>query len=128
MKGIVFAMKVRTALLVSIALIAAIPALADSIQIDGPQASPSGVFGNTFDGKSTLTRRDTSLNVAGYNVYRGTISGGPYTKLNSSLLVSDAYTDNTVQAGQTYYYVATSVDTTNDESAYSSPPVQAITP
>jgi hypothetical protein len=65
-KGIVFAMKVRTALLVSIALIAAIPALADSIRIDGPQASPSGVFGNTFDGKSTLTRRDTSLNVAGF--------------------------------------------------------------
>jgi len=70
----------------------------------------------------------TSANVAGYNVYRGTVSGGPYTKLNSSLVVGTAYTDSTVQAGATYYYVATAVDTSNNESAYSSPPAQAIVP
>lgn len=57
--------------------------------------------------------------VAGYNVYRGTVSGGPYTKVNSSLLSSTNYMDATVQAGQTYYYVATAVDSSNDESAYS---------
>ncbi len=47
--------------------------------------------------------------VVGYNVYRGTTSGGPYTKLNSSLIVGTTYTDRTVLAGQTYFYVATSV-------------------
>jgi len=59
-----------------------------------------------------------SSNVAGYNVYRGTTSGGPYgTKVNSSLITGLTYTDTTVLAGQTYYYVATSVDTSGAESA-----------
>jgi hypothetical protein len=61
----------------------------------------------------------TSPNVAGYNVYRGIASGGPYSKLNSSLLTAVTYTDNTVQAGQTYFYVATAMDSSNNESAYS---------
>jgi hypothetical protein len=61
----------------------------------------------------------TSANIAGYNVYRSTTSGGPYTQLNASLLTTTSYTDNSVTAGQTYYYVATSVDTSNDQSAYS---------
>jgi hypothetical protein len=64
----------------------------------------------------------TSSNVAGYNVYRGTNSGGPYsTKVNSSSVTGTAYTDTAVLAGQTYYYVCTTVDTGNNESSYSSP-------
>jgi hypothetical protein len=61
----------------------------------------------------------TSVNVAGYNVYRGTASGGPYTKLTSSLAQGTSYTDNNVQAGKTYYYVATAVDGNSRESTYS---------
>jgi hypothetical protein len=61
----------------------------------------------------------TSPNVTGYNAYRGTISGGPYTKLNSSLLSATTYTDQAVQAGDTYYYVTTAVDSQGVESAYS---------
>ncbi len=61
----------------------------------------------------------TSPSVVGYNVYRGTVSGGPYTKLNSVLIAAVSYTDGTVLAGQTYYYVATAVDNNNNESAYS---------
>jgi fibronectin type 3 domain-containing protein len=57
--------------------------------------------------------------VVGYNVYRGTTPGGPYTKINSSLDSSTLYTDSTVQSGQTYYYVITAVDATGMESAYS---------
>jgi len=60
----------------------------------------------------------TSKNVSGYNIYRGTQSGGPYTKLNSSLLALTAYTDKTVQAGQIYFYVATTVDSNNKESTH----------
>jgi len=60
-----------------------------------------------------------SSNVAGYYVYRGATLGGPYTKLNSSPVAGTVYTDYTVQSGQTYYYVATSVDGTGSESAYS---------
>jgi hypothetical protein len=61
----------------------------------------------------------TSPNVTGYHVYRGATSGGPYSRLNSSLVVATAYTDSTVQAGETYYYVTTAVDSQDVESAYS---------
>jgi Abnormal spindle-like microcephaly-assoc'd, ASPM-SPD-2-Hydin len=57
--------------------------------------------------------------VVGYNIYRGIASGGPYTKLNMSVDSSTTYTDNSVQSGQTYYYVATAIDSSNVESAYS---------
>ena len=65
--------------------------------------------------------------VAGYNVYRGTASGGPYSRVNSGLDALTAYTDGTVQAGQTYYYVTTAVDVSNGESTYSNE-VKAIVP
>jgi hypothetical protein len=60
-----------------------------------------------------------SANIAGYNVYRGTTSGGPYTKVSGALSPTTSYGDSTVTAGQTYYYVATAVDTSNNESSYS---------
>ena len=70
----------------------------------------------------------TSSNVAGYNVYRGTTSGGPYaTKVNPSLITGLIYKDTAVLAGQTYYYVATSVDTSGNESAPSTQ-VAAVIP
>jgi hypothetical protein len=61
----------------------------------------------------------TSSNIAGYNVYRGSASSGPFTIVNSSLVAGTAFTDTTVAAGQAYYYVCTAVDTNNNESAYS---------
>lgn len=64
--------------------------------------------------------------VIGYNVYRGTVSGGPYAKLNSSLDANTAYTDTSVQSGQTYYYVTTAVDSQNVESAYSNQATSVI--
>jgi len=52
----------------------------------------------------------TTAGVVGYDVYRGTTSGGPYsTLLNSTPVNGTAYTDQTAQAGQTYYYVVTAV-------------------
>jgi hypothetical protein len=57
--------------------------------------------------------------VTGYNVYRSTVSGRSYTKINSSLVAALNYTDSTVQSGTTYYYVATAVDSSGNESVYS---------
>ncbi|MBZ5668263.1 MAG: hypothetical protein LAO04_00830 [Acidobacteriia bacterium] len=59
--------------------------------------------------------------VTGYNIYRGTTSGGPYpTKLNSSPVSGTTYTDDTVQAGETCYYVVTAIASDGvTESAYS---------
>src|SRR5216683_1143808 len=68
----------------------------------------------------------TSL-VPGYNVYRGTVSGGPYSKLSSSLIALTTFTDSAVQSGQTYFYVVTAVDASNVESAYSNE-ISAIIP
>ena len=69
----------------------------------------------------------TSTSITGYNVYRGTVSGGPYSKINSVLDPSMSYSDSTVQSGQTYYYVTTAVDSAGVESSYSSG-VQAVIP
>ena len=68
-----------------------------------------------------------SANAVGYNIYRGTVSGGPYTMINGSLNGSTAYTDSTVVSGTTYYYVATSVDSSSNESGYSNQ-AQAVIP
>lgn len=65
--------------------------------------------------------------VSGYNVYRGSQSGGPYIAVNSGLDASTSYTDNSVQAGQTYYYVVTAVDGSGNESVYSNQ-AQAVIP
>ncbi len=42
---------------------------------------------------------------AGYNLYRATISGGPYTRINDTVLTTNSYTDTNVINGTTYYYV-----------------------
>jgi hypothetical protein len=67
----------------------------------------------------TLTWTASTSTVSGYNVYRSTVSGGPYTKLNSTLIAATTYVDSTVQASTTYFYVVTSVDSSNVESANS---------
>ena len=68
---------------------------------------------------------ENTSGVSGYNVYRTTVSGGPYTKLNSALNAATAFSDTTVGAGE-YYYVVTSV-ANSVESAYSSE-VSALVP
>ncbi len=58
-------------------------------------------------------------NAVGYNVYRGTASGGPYQQINVALDASTNYTDSTVVSGKTYYYVATETNAQGQESGYS---------
>ncbi len=62
---------------------------------------------------------NTSSGAVGYNVYRGGVSGGPYAMINTSLDPSASYTDTSVAAGTTYYYVVTAVDSSSNESGYS---------
>ncbi len=67
-----------------------------------------------------LTWVPSTSTVNGYNVYRSGQSGGPYARINGLLSASASYADSTVQSGQTYFYVATAVDSNSTESAYSS--------
>ena len=69
----------------------------------------------------------SSSGVTGYNVYRGSVSGGPYTKINLALIVGTTYSDSSVQAGKTYFYVTTALNGSGTESAYSNE-VQATVP
>jgi fibronectin type 3 domain-containing protein len=58
-----------------------------------------------------------STNLKGYNVYRGQVSGGPYSPIASTIAVgTQQYTDSTVAAGQSYFYVVTSIDVNGMES------------
>jgi hypothetical protein len=67
----------------------------------------------------------TSSNVMGYNVYRSTTLGGPYTKVQA-LVPGSPYVDTTVSSGHSYYYVTTAVDSNNDESSYSNQAIAVV--
>jgi hypothetical protein len=71
---------------------------------------------------------NASSGVAGYNIYRSTSSAGPFAKINSTLDANTAFSDSAVVSGQTYYYEATAVDSSGQESVPSSPPVAASIP
>ncbi len=64
-----------------------------------------------------LTWNASASSVAGYNVYRSTISNSGFTKVSSSLVNGLTYTDAAVQAATTYFYVTTAVDSNGNESA-----------
>jgi len=79
----------------------------------------SGTQVTTAQHSVGLSWEASTSSVIGYNIYRGTQSGGPYSKLTSSPQPTSAGTDNTVQAGGTYFYVVTSVSSGGIESAFS---------
>jgi hypothetical protein len=87
--------------------------------------SGTGVTPQTYS--VSLTWDASTSTVTGYNVYRGMTSGGPYTRVNSSLDAGTTYVDGTVAASQTYYYVTTAVNSSGQESTYSNQ-VQVIIP
>jgi fibronectin type 3 domain-containing protein len=56
--------------------------------------------------------------IAGYNIYRATTKGGPYSPI-ASRVPATSYKDEPVSSGEIYYYVVTSVDDAGHESGYS---------
>jgi len=63
----------------------------------------------------------TSTPLQGYNVYRSTVSGGPYTKLSPTLSPTTLlFTDTTPLSGKQYFYVVTALNTSGVESSSSS--------
>jgi ASPM-SPD-2-Hydin domain-containing protein len=81
--------------------------------------SGSGGTAGTQQHSVTLSWSASTSSVQGYNIYRGTASGGPYAQLNSSPQPSTSYTDSDVQPSTTYFYVATAVDSNSVESGFS---------
>jgi hypothetical protein len=58
--------------------------------------------------------------VVGYHVYSSTVSGGPYVRMTSTPVNNSSYAVTGVQPGRTYYYVVTALNSSSQESAYSS--------
>jgi len=104
-------------LVASLALLSACAGVSSSAKTSSP-ATPVPSPGSGPDSVA-LAWNPSSSSVVGYNVYRGTQSGGPYAKLNSSVLSNTNYLDSNTQSGTTYYYVSTAVNAANEESAYS---------
>ncbi len=83
-------------------------------------ATPSGLAALPFYFGMRLTwQRNAERDLAGYNLYRSTTSGGNYIKLNTVILPDTAYRDSSLLSDTTYYYVVTAVDTGRNESGYS---------
>ncbi len=83
--------------------------------------APAGLVATAGDGSVSLDwDNNGESDLDGYNVYRANGTGGPYTKLNGSLLAASAYSDTSVTNFTTYYYVVTAVDTGANESGNSS--------
>jgi len=64
---------------------------------------------------ATITWAASVSSVAGYNIYRESQPGGA-VKLTSGIVSGTQYTDKTVEAGRTYSYYVTSVDSKGIES------------
>lgn len=91
-----------------------------SISINGSDVSGIDFTGSQQSTHSVqLTWQASTSSVVGYNIYRSITTGGPYVKINATLVTPLTYTDSSVASSTTYYYVATSVDPTGIESLYS---------
>ena len=52
-------------------------------------------------------KKNKEPDIAGYNLYRSETSGGPYTKINTTLITDTTYDDYNILPGITYYYCVT---------------------
>ncbi len=74
----------------------------------------------------TLSWDSSGSQISGYNVFRGIVSGGPYSQLNSSLVPTTYFDDTTVSPGTTYYYVTTAENSAGQQSTYSNQVIAII--
>jgi Abnormal spindle-like microcephaly-assoc'd, ASPM-SPD-2-Hydin len=86
---------------------------------NSPAALLTGTGSAPAQHSVALSWNDSGSGIAGYNIYRASVSGGPYSVINSGLNSTTSYNDGAVQAGQTYYYAVTAVDVSGIESTYS---------
>jgi len=103
---------------------AAAGSVTGSLQITSNASNPALSVALSGTGSTVQHSVDIAWDAAvpapsGYNVYRATQSGGPFTKLNSAPLTVLVFTDNTVTSGTTYFYVVTSVAANGTESGFS---------
>jgi HYDIN/CFA65/VesB family protein/centrosomal CEP192-like protein len=67
----------------------------------------------------TLSWTPSTSAVVGYNVYRGSVFGGPYTRINPSADSLTSFKDPSVLGGLEYFYVVSALDGRGLESGFS---------
>jgi hypothetical protein len=67
----------------------------------------------------SLTWSPSPSPIVGYHVYRGTFSGGPYSRITPYTTGSPDFSDTTVVSAGRYYYVVTALNSAGEESAFS---------
>ncbi len=77
--------------------------------------------------KVQLTWSDAAA-AAGYNVYRGTLSGGPYVLLGHTTSTYSTFLDGGVTVGNTYHYVVRRIAANADELCQSNQASTTVTP
>jgi hypothetical protein len=97
-----------------IALVSNASNATDTVAFSGVGTQPPAVYSVDLSWAPSSTS-----GILNYDVYRGTVAGGPYSLLTSVPVASVSYVDTTAQVGQTYYYVVTSLNANNVQSPYS---------
>ncbi len=83
-------------------------------------AAPTGLSYTNGKASGQLTLKWNAVSGAvKYNVYRASVSGGPYTKITPTGVTGLSFTDTALPNGVNFYYVVTASNGT-DESVYSS--------
>jgi poly(3-hydroxybutyrate) depolymerase/chitodextrinase len=72
--------------------------------------APTNVKIDAVDAASVTLSWTAPAEVAGFDVLRAATSGGPYAKVNASLVTATSFTDSRLTASTTYFYVVKSKD------------------
>lgn len=79
---------------------------------DPPQPGPTGLSATSSNGVVNLTWNAVA-NATGYTLQRSSVSGGPYTTVQSAI-AGTSFTDSTVTTGNIYYYTIFATTPTGD--------------
>lgn len=97
------------------------PLLVPHLLDTAPPAAPAGLTATVEPPAGVHVRwaANAEPDLAGYNVYRALASNGSYTRLTSSIVVSNEYVDANTPDTLSVWYEVTAVDATGNESARS---------
>jgi hypothetical protein len=104
--------KLGTFLMVALVMLLSL----DWFRVTNGQPGIRSLLGLKRAHKVVLTWRPSPSQITGYNVYRKSGQTPGYQKLNVSPVQGLSYTDDTIENGKTYSYVARSVNSHGEES------------
>jgi len=94
----------------------------DTFELRRPVAPTNLVFDASLGGDRLRVNWDpsTSPDLDRYHVYRSTTPGGPYVRATQDAVLHATYTDVDLAANTRYYYVVSAIDSSGNQSTYSS--------